>query len=119
MRSLSVPGSPTLLVRRAARTSSRDSPRGSFPFHLSTLLKLCPMCLDGTEHFRQIDADSLCLHDELLHLVLQQTFPVAGSRDGGLRHNRAHTGTHFKEALLNQVLDHFMCGVGMDLQICR
>ena len=50
-----------------------------------------------------IDADTHGFDDELLDLLLQQAFALAGARLGPFGYDRANAGMNFQPALLNEV----------------
>ena len=68
---------------------------------------------------RQIEAHPLRFHHKLFHFLLQQPLAVAGARRRQFRHDGSDPGPSFEPAFLNQVLDHFVRGIGMDLELGR
>jgi len=71
------------------------------------------------DYLRQIDAYPFCFHDELLHFLVQEPLPVSGARRRQVGNYRADTGPRFEEAFLNEMLNHFVGCIGMDLEIGR
>ena len=77
------------------------------------------MCFDGLDHFRQIETYPLRFHNELFHFLIQEPLPVRGTRRRQIGNHRADTGPGFEEAFLDEMLNHFVRSVGMDLEIGR
>lgn len=75
------------------------------------------MRFDRVYDFRQFQADPFGLYHKLLHLTMQNafTFATAGGRQTG--DYGSYAGLRFEKALVNEVLDHFVSGVGVDLKV--
>lgn len=74
------------------------------------------MVLDCIEKALKIQFHAHCFHDELLHLVVQETFSVSAT---GLRPFGNHGPNPLMDlepAFLDEVLDGFVRGVGVNLE---
>ena len=78
-----------------------------------------PASPDCSDNLIEVCAHALCLHHQLLDVILQQPLPVAGACFRRLGHHCADAGTRFQPSFLDQVLNHLVRGVGVDLQVRR
>jgi hypothetical protein len=74
--------------------------------------------LNSFDNIPEIEAHALSLHYELLDFLPQEALPVSTRRLWQLRDDGSDAGLYLEIPLLNQVLDHFMRGIRMNLQLC-
>lgn len=75
------------------------------------------MFLNGFDDILNFEPDALGFDGELLHFALQQVLALACTRLGDRRNDGPYAGPHLEPAALNQVLDNFVRGVGMNLEL--
>ncbi len=77
------------------------------------------MRLNGVHNFGNFQTDALGFDDKALDIALQQPLALAGARGGRIGNYRSDARSRFEEAFLDQMLDHFVGRVGVDLQTGR
>ena len=84
---------------------------------VETLPQAFPMIGDSLGHVFQIQAKFLGLHHQLFEFRSQQTSAFSGGGRGRRGHYSADAWQDFQHPFSHQLRDHFMRGVGVDLQL--
>lgn len=75
------------------------------------------MRLDGIEDLIKIKTDAFRFHDQLIDLIVQQAFLIAGAGARQFGHDGSDSGPDLEIPLVNQMLDDFMRGIGVNFEI--
>src|SRR5262249_4286700 len=83
-------------------------------------LDFFPLRLDRFEDLVHIESHALRFYNELLDFTLKKPSPLCRRSRGSFRRNRcADPRTHLQPTFLNQILNHAVSGVRMDLEVRR
>jgi hypothetical protein len=79
-------------------------------------LQLCPLIPDGVEQSLKIKLHSYRFNNKLFHMFLEKPLFVPAARLGPFGNYGTHTLVNFEPALLNEMLNSFVRGVGVDFE---
>src|SRR5438309_1808187 len=99
------------------RSTQHSPSMDSFVDCLQWLSQFCPLSLNSLNYLSQFNPHALRFYHELLHFLLQESLSVSRACFRWLGDHGADAGTYFEPSLLDQVLNHFVHRVGMDLQL--
>lgn len=77
------------------------------------------MAFDGLDYFRQLKPHSFRLDNQALHFFFEEFFLFSRAWFWQRRDYSSHAGLGFEQALLDQVLNHLVSGIGVDFQLGR
>lgn len=75
------------------------------------------MFFDSLNYFAEFQSDALGFDGKLIHFAPKELFTFAGPRVGNCGDDGSDAGTRFQPLLLNQMLNNFVRGVGMNFKL--